>query len=294
MNSQDSNTQITINPVFLFIVVGVIFLLILASRAYIIVEPGNAAIIKRMGKIIGDPKAEGLAVLIPFVDKAVIMDIRTQKLKLKAKAESKDLQSVEFEIALNYHALRSDIGVIYQKIGIDYEAKVIIPNLHEAFKNVTAKYNAEELITKRSAVSEQVKGLMVSFLIEKGFQLEALSIEDFNFSNNFTEAIERKQVAEQDALKAKHKLNEVATQKQQLVETARAEAESLTIKATAQAEAIRIKAEAEAKALELLAKAAKPSALQARTIEKWDGVLPSVTGGAMPFIDVNKYAESTK
>jgi regulator of protease activity HflC (stomatin/prohibitin superfamily) len=287
MSNQDN--PVTINPIFIIIIICVIFLLILGARSYVIVQPGTACIVKRMGKIVGESASEGLTVLIPFIDKAVIMDIRTQKLSLKAKAESKDLQSVEFEIALNYHAKREKIGNIYQTIGIDYERIVIIPNLKEAFKNVTAKYNAEELITRRSEVSQKVKEIMVTFLLTKGFELQALSIEDFNFSAGFRDAIERKQVAEQDALRAEHELKKVATEKQQLVETAKAEAESLKISATAGAEAITIRAEAEARALELLAKAAKPEALQARTIEKWNGVLPAVTGGATPFIDVNKY-----
>jgi regulator of protease activity HflC (stomatin/prohibitin superfamily) len=291
--SQQEN-QLPVSPSVLFTVIGVILLLIAGSRSYVIVEPGNACIVKRFGKISGAPHGEGMVFLIPFADKPVTMDVRTQKLELEAKAESKDLQSVNFVVALNYHALEDKIGEIYQNIGINYEENIIVPSLREAFKTVTASYNAEELITMRARVSGNVDRRMDEFLRSKGFALDGLSIEDFRFSEKFSDAIERKQVEEQNAKRAEHELKRITTEQQQLVEKAKAEATALLETAKAEATAVTIRAEAEAKALELLAKAAKPDALKARTIEKWNGVLPTVTGGAMPFIDVKEFTENKK
>lgn len=292
MEPQRNFDQVSVQPAFIGIVVLLVLVLVVGAKSYSVVEAGSAGIVKRFGKIIGEPHSEGLVWIIPFAEKVILIDIRTQKLLVRARASSNDLQSVDCEIVLNYSPIFDEVGNIYQKIGVNYEEKKINPALHEAFKSVTATYNAEELITRRQQVREAMERDMKGVLLKFGVKLEALSIQDFSFSSTYSEAIEMKQVAEQNALRAENELKRVTTEQQQEVEKAKAQATALEVRATAEAKAIKIRAEAEAEALELLAKSAKPSALQARTIEKWNGMLPKVTGGATPFLDVQKFVES--
>lgn len=282
--------QITFNPAFIIVIFLVVLVVVVGARSYKVVNPGEVALVLRLGKLTGDVHEEGMLWRIPFIDEVEIVSIETHKLLVGAKAVSKDLQSVDSEIVLNYRPITSEIPKIYRKFRKNYEDRVITPDLHESFKSVTAGFNAEELITKRQQVKNGVIENIKLKLHEWGFKLEALSIQDFRFSPEYARAIEMKQVAEQDALRAENEYNKVVTEQKQQVAKAKAAAEALTIQATAEANAVEIRAKAEAKALELLAKVAKPAALQARTIEKWDGILPRVTGGTVPFIDVAKQA----
>lgn len=282
-----NNDQININPKWILTLVLFVFLIFVGFKSYAIVPPGHSGIKVRFGEVMQESYSEGLVMKVPFVEEVVLMEVRTMKLLIRAKAESKDLQSVFTQIVLNYHPDKDQVHKLYGQIGPMYETRVVEPALQETFKQVTATYNAEELITKRQAVRVDMEADLKVRLAKDDIQLVSLSITEFNFSDSYADAIEKKQVAEQDALRAENELRRVTTEQQQKIAIAKAEAEARIEKAQAEAKEILLKAEAEAKALEMLSIAAKPAALKARTIEKWDGVLPKVTSGGIPLLELD-------
>jgi prohibitin 2 len=204
---------------------------------------------------------------VPNFEQVTKIDVRIRKADTHATAATKDLQTVSTQIELNYLILQDKVDKVDQNIGLDFEKRVIDPSVQEIFKGFTARYTADELITKRQMVKDEIKAAMEQRLMNSFIQLDELNITDFQFSNLFKEAIESKQTAEQLALKAKRDLDRIKIEGEQKVVTARAEAESQRI----QKETI------------------SPIILQLRAIEKWDGKFPQVIGGtgAMPFINID-------
>ncbi len=156
---------------------------------------------------------------------------------------------------------------VFQDIGIDCKSRIIDPAVQEAVKAITARYSAEELITKRPQVRNDIKDMLKGRLIEFNIVLDQFSIVAFEFSPQFNAAIESKQTAEQNALKATRDLERIKVEAEQKITRAQAEAESQRV----QAQTI------------------TTNILKLRAIEKWDGKMPTVIGGngAVPFIDVN-------
>jgi regulator of protease activity HflC (stomatin/prohibitin superfamily) len=201
-----------------------------------------------------------------------IMDVKVQKTQTNASSASSDLQDVTLSVALNYHVIPDRANVVYQTIGIEFKERIIDPAIQEVTKAVSAKYSAEELITKRPEVSIAMKEALTEKLIASNIAVDAVSIVTFSFSKVFMDAIEAKQTAEQHALKAKRDLERIKIEADQTIAAATAEAEALRLqKMNISPDLIELrKIEANLKA-----------------IEKWNGILPSVTGGgAVPFIGV--------
>jgi prohibitin 2 len=200
-----------------------------------------------------------------------LMDVKIQKAITNATASSADLQEVTSEVALNYHVIADKANIVYQSIGLQYKERIIDPAVQEVVKAITAKYTAEELITKRPAVSEAMKADLTARLMMNNIAVDAFSITGFSFSKIFMEAIESKQTAEQLALKSKRDLDRIKIEAEQKITSAQAEAESLRLQ----------RANISIDLLEL-----RKIEATMKAIEKWNGILPQVTGDAMPFIDV--------
>ncbi|MBU1349113.1 prohibitin family protein [Patescibacteria group bacterium] len=230
------------------------------------VGAGQRGILTRWGAVTGKVYGEGLFVRIPVADKIVIMDVKIQKEQVEASAASKDLQSVSSIMALNFHINPDKVASIYQEIGTDYRTRLIDPALQESVKSSMAKYTAEELITKREAVRDDIKNHLTTKLQSRGIEIDDFNIVDFSFSRSFNEAIEVKVTAEQSALAARNKLEQIKFEAEQKVAEAKGKAEALRIEAAALKDS--------------------PQILQLRTLEKWDGRLPSVMSGTVPFLDV--------
>ncbi|NQU83114.1 MAG: prohibitin family protein [Parcubacteria group bacterium] len=225
---------------------------------------GERGILLQFGAVQDKVFNEGLYFKIPFIQQVQKMDVKIQKDEVNASASSKDLQVVTSRIALNYHLDPAVVNKIWQEVGQNYNVRVIAPSIQEAVKAVTAKFTAEELITKREEVKDQIKLNLSERLESRFIIIDEFNIIDFDFSAAFNEAIEAKVTAEQLKLKAARDLERISIEADQRV----AEAEG---KATA----IRIEAQAlmqNAKVVEL------------RWIEKWNGETPQYWGGASPFI----------
>ncbi|MDD5414985.1 MAG: prohibitin family protein, partial [Smithellaceae bacterium] len=210
---------------------------------------------------------------IPLAEQVVYMTVRVQKTTTKTEAASRDLQTVQTTMVLNYNIEPTKAGQMYSNIGLNYNERVIDPAVKESFKAAAARYTAEELISKREALKTEVRNYLRERLQVYGIVVVELSITDFEFSQEFNKAIESKQTAEQNALRAKRDLDRIRVEAEQKIASARAEAEALRLqRQVISPELIELrKIEAQIKA-----------------IEKWDGKLPSVTGGAVPFIQVDK------
>jgi regulator of protease activity HflC (stomatin/prohibitin superfamily) len=254
------------------IIGGLIFFLIFAFKPWAQVGAGERGIVLNFGAVENTVLGEGIHFRIPVMQTVVIMDVQIQKAITDAGAASSDLQDVDLSVALNYHIIPDKANIVYQTIGVEFKERIIDPAIQEVMKAVTARYTAEELITKRPAVSTEMKEALTQRMLESNIAVDAFSIVSFSFSQTFTDAIEAKQTAEQNALKAKRDLDRI-----------RVEAEQTIAAATAEAEALRLqKMNISPDLIEL-----RKIEANLKAIEKWNGILPEVTGaGAVPFIGV--------
>lgn len=251
---------------------GFLFGLVFAFGCWGTVEAGHRGVVLRMGAVTGDIKGEGFYTKKVWVESVVEMDVRQQKEQVETEGASKDLQTVKAVVALNLSLSPDKCAEVYQRIGRDYLEKIVAPSMQEGIKAVIAQYTAEELISKREEVRAGISKLIAEKLNPVGIKTEALNIVDLDFSPAFNQAIEAKVTAEQNALAAKNLLAQKEYEAQQAVATAKGKAEAMQIESAA------------------LAK--NPQVLQLRALEKWDGVLPRVSGGAVPFIDVKSFADA--
>jgi len=252
------------------IVSSIIFLLIiLIMNPFTRITSQEVGIVTHFGAIQGTI-GEGLHVINPFTTDVVKMDISTQKEAADSSAASKDLQSVSTQVSLNYKLDTSKIIDIYRNYENKHTERFIQPAIQEAVKSATAKYTAEELITKR----EEVKGTIYQDLKNRlggsGIIATEVLITNFDFSPSFNEAVEAKVKAEQDALASKNKL-----------EQTKYEAEQKVVTATAEAESIRIQAEA-------VTSQGGADYVQLQAIQKWNGNLPAqmIPGATVPFLNL--------
>lgn len=267
-------------PLKTLIIMGAVAVLLLFLRPWVQVGAGERGIVMNFGAVQKVVLAEGLHFRIPVMQEIVIMDVKVQKALTDAEASSADLQDVSSRVALNYHVVPDKANIVYQTIGIQFKERIIDPAILEVVKAVSARYTAEELITKRPAVSEAIRSSMKERLAAYNIAVDAVSIVNFSFSKTFIEAIEAKQAAEQLALKAKRDLDRIRIEAEQKVTAAKAEAESLKLqRANISTDLIELrKIEANLKA-----------------IEKWNGILPQVTGGgAVPLIGVGEVTKKSE
>ena len=238
-------------------VIAVIVLLVLALNAFTTVKAGHSGVITTFGKVSDSVLGEGLHLKIPFVQEIVLIDNRVQKAEVACSAASKDLQTVSSTIAVNYKVLNSYSASVYKNIGMDYQEVIITPAIQECVKAVTAKFTAEELITNRQSIGDQMMELLKEKITEYSIDIQIFNITAFDFTAEYNAAIEAKQTAQQNALKAEQDLQRIKVEAQQTIEAAQAEAE-----------AYRLKSEQ-----------ITPEIILMSYIEKWDGKLPTVASG---------------
>ena len=250
-------------------IVILVVLLLVAYNSFQVVGAGERGVVfSKFGGVQEGVRGEGLQFKVPFVQTIIPLDVRIHKSETDASASSKDLQTVHSRIALNYHIAPAEASQIYQEVGTLYKERLIDPSVQEAVKAATAQFTAEELITRRAEVSVLIKEMLAERLVPRNILVDEFNIVDFNFSSVFNQAIEAKQTAEQDALKAQRDLERIKIEAEQTVAAARAEAESQRLQRETITDTI----------------------LQLRAIEKWNGVLPQVTSGSVPFIDLKSMA----
>jgi len=263
----------------IWIISGVVALLLIAAvgSAMTVVPAGHAGVVVTMGSVSQRVLDEGLHFKAPFVQQVVMMNNKIQKTEVSSNSVSKDLQTISSSVAINYHITKDASATIYQTIGEQYADTVLQPAIQEAVKAVTAQYTAEELITKRSAVGDEIGQTLSNKVSEYGILIDKFNIVNFDFSEEFNAAIEQKQVAEQNKLRAE-------TEKEQQIIEAEAAAKQKTIAAEAEAEATLKKAEAEAAANEKINASLNDRVLRYQQIEKWDGKYPNVVSDSASIL----------
>lgn len=277
---------------FLYPVV-IILVIVLATSAFVIVESGHVGVIVTLGAVQPVPLSEGFHLKKPFMDTIVQTDIRLTKAVSKSVAASKDLQTVQTQVSVQYSLTGAVAPRTYQRIGTRdvVAATVIGPAIQESVKAVTAQFTAEQLVTRRAEVKQQIQTAIESFIrvtledkdVPTALTIANVAITDFEFSDEFNKAIELKVRAEQEALQAVNEKTRRVTQ---------AEAGYQERKLAADGEAYEIEAASKAKA-DAIAREAKalknnPALIQLRLAEKWDGTLPRFTGGeSIPLINID-------
>jgi len=257
--------------VAIIIIAVIIVIMLMGGLPWAIVGPGQRGVLVRLGAVQKGVLSEGMHFKMPFIDRVVSINVQVQKNEAKADAASRDLQIVSTIMATNYHLVPEAVDEVYQKIGMAFEDKVIQPAVQEVIKAVAAKYTAEELIAKRHEVKSAIRTALAERLAVFNIKVVEVSVADFNFARTFNDAIEAKQVAEQQVAKARNELERIKVENVQKVTQARAEAEALRLQRQEITEPLLKLREIEN---------------QKKAIEKWDGKLPSVTGGTIPFIQI--------
>lgn len=258
----NSGSKFNIPKKAIIITVSIIAAVIILLNSITIIDAGHTGVINTFGRVSENVLQEGLHFKIPFVQKIVKMDNRIVKLEVETEAFSKDLQTVETKLAINYRVSKDKSYAIYKNVGSDYETILVTPAVNEVLKAITAQYTAEESVTNRSLISKGLIEQLNLKLNKNGIYVEDVNIINFEFSEAYVNAVEEKQVAEQRLLKAK-------TEKEEAI-----------VKAEAEAETLRIQAEAQAKANQILNKSINANLIEYEKIQKWNGELPKVTDGS--------------
>lgn len=249
----------------------IIFLAIL-SKFFVIVNAGERGVLMQFGKVQEQVLGEGLHVILPTVYSVKTLSVRVQKQESSAEASSKDLQDVFTDVALNWHIIPDEANAIFQQIGDEKEvvARIIDPAVEEVLKAVMAKYTAEEIITKRGEVKAAVDEFLTLRLVTYHIAVDDISLVHVHFSERFSDAVEAKQIAEQEAKRG----------------------EFLALKAVKEAEAKVNLAKGEAEVQRLLRDNLTPELLERQAIEKWNGQLPLIVGeGGKNLLDLSKLVE---
>ena len=264
--------KLTKGPWRKYTILAVLLLILLILKPWVQIGAGERGIVLNFGAVQDKVLGEGMHFRVPLMQEVIIMDVKIHKVVTDAASASSDLQDVAMSVALNYHIIPDKANIVYQSIGVEFKERIIDPAIQEVMKAVSARYSAEELITKRPAVSAEMQEALKARLLVSNIAVDAFSIVSFNFSKIFTDAIEAKQTAEQNALKAKRDLDRIKVEAEQTVTAATAEAEALRLQ----------KMNISPDLIEL-----RRIEANLKAIEKWNGILPEVTGaGAVPFIGV--------
>jgi len=260
-----------------------IIVVILFFGSWKIVGAGEEGVFMKLGAVQERSLDEGLHFKLPFIHKIKAINVQTQKAQVTVDAASADLQQVTATIALNYHIKRGSAWNLYKEIGMRYKDRVIDPAVEESVKASTANFTAKELITKRSEVKALSKEKLSAQLLPFHIVLDEFSIENFNFDPEFDKAIEAKQIAEQQALKAENDLKRVEFEQAQEIEKAKAEAKKSELQALALSH--------DASAKNLIKKIEAEATLE--LARKWDGKLPAnwVIGGTIMDKLIFKFAQ---
>jgi regulator of protease activity HflC (stomatin/prohibitin superfamily) len=282
------------------VIIGFIMVIVVLAASVKIVEAGHRGVLLNFGAV--DTSAslnEGIHFVVPFRDNIVQLEVRTQKTVENAASASRDLQDVSTQVALNYHVDPNTAQILFQQLGFDYASRVIAPAIQESVKQVTARFNAENLITNRETVKSEIENQIKQRLAAYNVEVETISITEFQFSEQFRRAVESKVEAEQRALQATNDLRRIEIEAQQAKARAVGEQQANIAQAEGVRQANVLKAQGESEAIKIIDVQLRenPRYLEWLKTQRWDGVLPLVTGGgegATPFIEIPAGESATR
>ena len=261
-----SNKLIIVAGVITFVVIIVVMF-----ESVVVVEAGHRGVVLYVGAVENRVLGEGIHFIIPFAEQVVPLEVRTLKYVANATAASNDLQEVQTTIALNYHISPDHANIIYQQLGADYADRIIAPTIQESVKASVAKFNAEELITKRATAKAVIAETIANTLSARNIVVETVFITDFKFSQAFATQVESKVVAFQKFLTEQNNLLAIQVIANQTV-----------VQAQAAARANVARASGESQAIQIITSQLKqsPEYLQWLAINRWNGQMPYALGSS--------------
>jgi regulator of protease activity HflC (stomatin/prohibitin superfamily) len=259
---------------------------------FVTIPAGQRGVVIRFSAVTGRVLEEGLQTKMPFLESVVRMSVQTQKYEADSSAVTNDLQDVSTTIALNWRLDPGQADEVYKTLGLQYIERIAAPAIQEVIKQVTAKFNAEDLILRRDEVKNAIADGLSTRLLERGIITETLSITNFEFSATFTAAIEAKVAAEQAVLEAQNKLERVKVEAQQTEEAARGVANARIAQAEGEAEYLRVVTDAQVAANTAIAESLTPEVLQYILLDRIGEdikvmVIPSDQGLDLVLPDLN-------
>lgn len=270
-------------------VVALIVAIILAFSMIKTVPTGYTGILTTFGKVEPNTVSAGVHVIAPW-QKIVKLDNRTQKVSVETDTFSKDIQQVKVSLAVNFCIDQATAQELYKTVGVNYYESVVLPRILENVKAVVAEYSAENLVAKRGELSDEILTRLTDDAAAYGINIISISVEDIDFTDEFTDAVERKQVASQNKLAAETEQAQKTMEEQaaadRAVISAKAKAEQDIIAANAELEVTKIQAEAalyagekEAEMNKRIAESLTPNLVKYYYIKQWEGVLPKTVLG---------------
>ena len=266
----------------IILIAAVAVLAIISLTCTATVETGYTGIVTTFGRVEDRTMEAGLHLKTPF-QRIIAMDNREQKSTFTTEAFSSDIQQVNITGSINYAINKSTAMNLFKEVGTDYFNKLVYPRMLEITKGVFSKYTAENLVANRQTLSESIRDGLYSELESYGINVISLSIENIDFTDAFTDAVEAKQVAAQKKLQAEIEQSQMTMETQQQAERQRINAEAAAnvakINADADAYAVKVRSEAESEANKLIAESLTENLLRQNEIKAWDGKLPTYMGG---------------
>lgn len=236
-------------------IVGVLVVVIIITifASITTVGTGQVGVKTRFGKVQDEVIHEGLNIKVPFIERIVKIDCKTKKIEEEAESSTKDMQDVSAKIVVNYNVNPETANKLYREVGKKYEEIIIEPAMQESIKSAMAQFTAEELITKRTEVSNKIQETLIGKIAEKGFTVTGFNITNLNFSDEYNKAIEDKAVKKQEVETAKAELEKQQIENKKKIENAKAEAEVMRQQNSEITE----------------------NTLRLKMLEKWNGQLPT-------------------
>ena len=256
-------------------IILILLILAICSTFLVIVGAGERGVLMQFGQVKNTPLEEGLHFIIPIVNTVEKLNVRVQKQEIASEASSKDLQDISIDLALNWHLIPNETPLVFQQVGNEIQVtdSIINPALEEAIKAIIAQYTAAEIITKRSQVKTEIDLVLSDRLKNYHVAVDDLSLVEIAFSKRFRNAVEAKQVAEQQAKQAEFIAQKAIKKAEEKVNLAKGEAEAHRI----------------------LQASLTPEILQKQAIEKWDGNLPMIIGDkSQQFLDLGRFFKAPK
>ncbi|MBP1695190.1 MAG: rane protease subunit, stomatin/prohibitin [Deltaproteobacteria bacterium] len=259
-------------------IVILVVLFILAWGTFVIIPAGNRGIVLWWGSVEKRVMGEGFNLKVPIAERVIKIDVRVRPHPFKEiDAASKEYQMVKLTGMMNFHIDPAYVNDLYQKVGLDFADKVIDPAFNDFVKEVVPNYPITEILPKREEIRKRAMGKLGDNLARYHVIVDDIYFANIRFTPEYEKAIEAKQVAQQQVETQRQVLAQREIEAQQKVATAKGEAESILVVAQGQA-----------KANDALSRSITSILVQYKSIEKWNGILPQVSGGGIPIIDLGK------
>jgi len=265
-------------PQTILILIVLLILFIVSWGSFALVPAGHRGVVLWWGSVEKRIMGEGLNFKVPIAERVIKVDVKVQPHPFKEiDASSKEYQIVKMTGMMNFHIDPFFVNDLYQKVGLDFADKVIDPAFNDFVKEVVPTYPIGEILPKREEIRQRAMKKLGDNLSRYHIIVDDIYFANIRFSPGYEGAVEAKQVAQQQVETQKQVLAQREIEARQKVATAKGEAESILVVAQGQA-----------KANDALSRSISPILVQYKGIEKWNGILPQVSGGAVPFIDLGK------